>query len=254
MQFVDTHCHIHFPDYPLEIDQVIADAKKAGVEQMVCVGCTLTDSKLAVEVAKKNPSLKASIGLHPHESSQYINDPKALQSFGDLAKDENVMAIGEIGLDYYYNHSDKADQQEMLKFQLTIAQEHNLPVIFHVREAFDDFWPIYDQFKPRGVIHSFTAGESQVQQIIDRGLYIGLNGIMTFSKNQEQLEAVKAIPLENIVLETDAPFLTPVPFRGTICQPKHVVDTAQFLSEHRGEKLEDFASVTTANAKKLFRL
>ena len=254
MKLVDTHCHIHFADYGLDIDEVIQSAREAGIVHMICVGCTLEDSKSGIDVAQHYPDISASIGLHPHEASKYVNNPKALQTFRDLADEDQVVAIGEIGLDYFYEHSDREDQKKLLKFQLTIAQEKELPVIFHVREAFADFWPIYDEFKPKGIIHSFTAGQQEIDQILKRGLLIGLNGIMTFTKNQEQLEAIKQIPLKNLVVETDAPYLTPVPFRGTICQPKHVATTAAFLSDLRGESINNFAEITTENAFRLFNL
>lgn len=258
MEFVDTHCHIHFADYELDADEVRLAAADDGVTRLICVGCTLSDSHEAVEYASRHENVWASIGLHPHEGSVYVNDHHALQQFRDLAAKPKVVAIGETGLDYYYEHSSKQDQKKLLRFQLDLAAEHNLPLIFHIREAFSDFWPIFDSYTGlTGVVHSFTATKSEVEQIVSRGLYIGLNGIMTFTKNQDQLEAAKAIPLDNLLLETDAPFLTPVPFRGRICQPKHVRVTAEFLSGKdglRGESLEILAAATTKNAQRLFKL
>ena len=254
MEFVDTHCHIHFSDYELDPEKVIDDAVDAGVTRMICVGCTLEDSKLGIEMAKRHKYIWASIGLHPHEAKNYVNDPMALQEFHELAKELKVAAIGEIGLDYFYNHSDPKEQAELLRFQLSIAQEHNLPVIFHVRDAFDDFWSIYDEFNVRGVIHSFSAGQKEIDQIVGRNLSIGLNGIMTFTKDNAQLDAIKTIPMDRIVLETDAPFLTPTPYRGTICQPKHVVTVAEFLSKLYNCPLETFAATTSKNAVALFNL
>jgi TatD DNase family protein len=213
------------------------------------------DSQAAVAYANRHDNVWASIGLHPHEGSMYVGDDHALQQFRDLANKPKVVAIGETGLDYYYEHSPKEDQIKLLRFQLDLAKEHNLPLIFHVRDAFDDFWPIFDEFTGlTGVVHSFTATPKELEQIVSRGLYVGLNGIMTFTRDQKQLDAAKAVPLDNLLLETDAPFLTPVPFRGKICQPKHVRVTAEFLSKLRGESLESLAAATTANAKRLFKL
>ena len=254
MQLIDTHCHIHFSDYGLDAEAVIVEARSEGVSDMICVGCTIEDSRLGIDFAKRKDHIWAAVGLHPHEAAHYVNNEKALQELRDFATKPKVIAIGEIGLDYYYEHSSKAAQKELLRFQLSLAQEHNLPVIFHVRDAFEDFWPIYDEFKVPGVIHSFSAGVAEVQAIVKRGLYIGLNGIMTFTKNQDQLDAARAIPLSKIVLETDAPYLTPTPYRGTICQPKHVATTAEFLSNLRHEPLADFARATTQNAQALFKL
>ncbi len=255
IELVDTHTHIHFPDYELDPEEVIIAAQKDGVTRLVCVGCTLKDSELAIDMAVRHDKIWASIGLHPHEAKDYVNDDVLLQQFRDLASNPKVVAIGECGLDYYYEHSSKEDQEKILRFQLTLAQEYDLPLIFHVREAFDDFFAILDDFEgTRGVVHSFTSDISTLDKILKRGLYIGLNGIMTFTKDKKQLDAAKAIPKDRLLLETDAPFLTPKPHRGTICQPKHVVVTAEFLSNLRGETLEELAAATTQNAKQLFKI
>lgn len=255
MNLVDTHCHIHFPDYELDPEEVITAASADGVTQLLCVGCTLTDSQLAIKMAQRHDTVWATIGLHPHEGKEYVHDLAALNRFHDLAGKPKVVAIGETGLDYYYNHSSKADQQKLLRFQLDIAVEHDLPLIFHIREAFDDFWPIFDQYKGlRGVVHSFSSHQHDLEASLSRGLYIGLNGIMTFTKDPKQLAAAKAVPLDRLLLETDSPFLTPVPYRGTICQPKHVRVTAEFLAHLREEKVEDLAAQTTKNARALFNL
>ena len=269
MNFVDTHCHIH-EAAPLTGDQFVSDkwvqagftnptalitsAVEAGVTQLLCVGTTLRDSKMAIELASKESNCFATIGIHPHEAKDHLSS-RLQEQFAALATMSKVVAVGECGLDYYYSHSPKNDQRKILEFQLQLAQEHRLPLIFHIRDAFVDFWPIFDQFAGlQGVVHSFTANTAVLEQALSRGLYIGLNGIMTFTKDQAQLEAAKVAPLNNLLLETDAPFLTPHPFRGKICQPKHIVRTAEFLSELRGEPLATIASKTTQNALKLFKL
>lgn len=255
MEFVDTHCHLQFVDFPLDPEQTIIDARKVGVNKIIAVGCTLEDSRMAVEFAASHENVWAAIGLHPHEGARYVNDHKALAEFRELASQPKVVAVGETGLDYHYLHSDKNDQAKLLRFQLDIASEHNLPVIFHVREAFEDFWHIFDQYKNlRGVIHSFSSDSKDLEQIIKRGLYVGLNGIMTFTKNSDQLDAARAVPLANLLLETDAPFLTPTPFRGKICESKYIRTTGEFLSNLRGEPLEELAKATTLNAHELFKL
>ncbi|MEO5627457.1 MAG: TatD family hydrolase [Candidatus Saccharimonadales bacterium] len=255
MQFIDTHCHIQEDDYPLDPNVVIKNAAQVGVDRLVVVGTSLEHSQAAVKFAQSHDNVWASIGIHPHDSQHYVGNADLLLKFKQLATQPKVVAVGECGLDYYYNHSPKQSQVELLRFQLDLAQEYNLPVIFHVREAFKDFWPIFDQYKGiTGVIHSFTASKDDLADILERNLLIGINGIMTFSKNADQLAAAKAVPLDKLVLETDAPFLTPAPFRGTICEPKHVRVTAEFLSRLRGESLEDIAMATTRNAAQLFNL
>lgn len=269
MQLTDTHCHIHEAEYLAHLrtetkqryekagspsaDDMITSAKKAEVTCLICVGTTLKDSEIAVEFVQSRPDTWASIGIHPHEAKEYVGDKAALQRFADLAGKPKVVAVGECGLDYFYTHSKKPDQEAILRFQIELALKHDLPMIFHVRDAFDDFWPIFDEYKGiRGIIHSFTATQRELDEILARGLYVGLNGIMTFTTREEQLAAAKAIPLEKLVLETDAPFLTPAPYRGTICEPKHTRVTAEFLAELRGEPLEELANRTTENAKRVF--
>jgi TatD DNase family protein len=250
---IDTHCHIHFDDYKLDPDEVIADSIKSGVTKMICVGCTSEDSKKGVDFVQNRENCFASIGIHPHESKKY--DINSLEEFSKLVTEPKVVAIGEAGLDYYYNHSDKDSQIKVLEYQLDLAQKHNLPVIFHVREAFDDFWSVLSNFKGiKGVIHSFTADTKVLDKVLSEGLYVGLNGIITFTKEQYQLDMAKKVPLQNLLLETDAPFLTPSPFRGTICQPKHVLITAEFLADLRGESLGSITARTTYNAEHLFKI
>ncbi len=255
MQLIDTHAHVHFPDYELDPEAVLVAARAEGVSKVLCVGCTLVDSKLAIEMAARDDYVWATIGLHPHEGAEYVNDDQALQEFRDLGRKPKVVAIGETGLDYYYNNSPKEDQKKLLRFQLNLAQELDLPLVFHVREAFSDFFAILDDFEGvRGVVHSFTGTFDEMHEILRRGLHIGLNGIMTFTTEAKQLEMAKSVPLSKLLLETDAPFLTPKPFRGTICQPKHVRVTAEFLADLRGEPLKELAAATTENAQNLFKI
>lgn len=268
-ELTDTHCHIHEAIEHFigksetrdrwqqdknvgNPDEIIASAKKDGVTRLICVGTTLADSELAVDFVKDRDGCWASIGIHPHESSNH-EDKAGQDAFTALVAKPKVVAVGECGLDYFYSHSPKESQVKLLEFQMELALKAGLPMIFHVRDAFDDFWPIFDAHPGiKGVIHSFSATTRELDQILSRGLYVGLNGIMTFAKNAEQLAAAKAVPLDRLVVETDAPFLTPVPFRGTICEPKHVRVTAQFLADLRGETLEVFATSTTQNAQQLF--
>lgn len=252
MEFVDTHCHIHETDYKVGAETALLNAQAQGVTRLICVGTSEGDSAVAVSFAQKNENVWASIGLHPHDAKLGQEAFEALAALADMPK---IVAVGECGLDYFYNHSAKEDQEKALRFQIELALKHDLPMIFHVRDAFEDFWPIFDSYTGiRGVVHSFTATSKELEQAIERGLYIGLNGIMTFSKNEEQLQAAKEVPLNRLLLETDAPFLTPAPLRGKVNEPKNVVLVAEFLSKLRGENLEQIAHASTQNALTLFNL
>jgi len=270
MEFVDTHCHIQSAGLrfgekvtselwakapKLTAEQIITNAETANVTRLLCVGCDIADSQLAIDFAQAHKYCWASAGIHPHEAQHYAGNQKLLNTFADLATKPKVVAIGECGLDYFYEHSPKEAQLKILKFQLELALEADLPLIFHVREAFDDFWPIFDEYKGlRGVLHSFTDSKANLEKAQERDLYIGVNGIATFAKNPEQSAVYKAIPLKRLVIETDAPFLTPTPYRGTINEPKYVRVVAEFLSNLRGESLEQLAAATTQNAINLFGL
>lgn len=262
MELVDTHCHIHFPDYKLDPNEVLNSARKAGVKRVIVVGCSLVDSLLGVDFARRHDGVYSAVGMHPHEAREYVNNHNALQRFQHVVQAEKLkehgsklVAIGEVGLDYHYMHSPKEDQQKLLRFQLDIATEFNLPVIFHVREAFEDFWQIYDEYKHlKGVVHSFSSSAEDIKQILKRDLFVGLNGIITFSKDAELQQTIKSLSLRNILLETDAPFLTPTPNRGKVNEPKYVVETANFLSTLLNEPLKSVAATTTDSAIKLFGL
>jgi TatD DNase family protein len=165
------------------------------------------------------------------------------------------VAVGECGLDYFYTHSPKEVQVEMLKAQIELALAHDTPLIFHVREAFDDFWPVFDSYQGiRGVLHSFTDTEANLQRALDKGLYIGVNGIATFTKIDAQKAMYKQIPLEKLLLETDAPFLTPVPHRGKVNEPAFVKLVASHMADLHAISLEELSAATSKNATTLFNL
>ncbi len=267
-KLIDSHCHIHsfgpnsedqtaskWAKLGLDPKEIIRRAEASKVMEFICVGTDLADSAAAVSFAQANEGCYAAVGIHPHEAKRYINDPKAQAEFSELLKQPKVVAIGECGLDYYYQHSDPLEQEAILKFQLDLAHKNNLALIFHVREAFSDFWPIFDSYSKgtlRGVLHSFTDTKETLTAAIDRGLYIGVNGIATFAKDPAQKEMFKAISLDRLLLETDAPYLTPAPYRGNINEPKYIVRIAEFLAELRQVKLETLERAATDNTKLLF--
>ena len=255
MELIDSHCHLQFEKLAANLDQVLKDARAAGVKRMVCVGTSLADSARAIEIASANEGVWASAGAHPHDGNDFLDHADGAQLLAELLKKPKVVAVGEIGLDYFHPHTPPDKQIAALRAQIEASLSSGLPFIFHVRDAFSDFWQIVDDYKiERAVVHSFTAGTKTLNKIIERGWYVGLNGIMTFTRDQAQLEAAKAVPKERLILETDAPFLTPAPNRSELCEPKHVRVTAEFLANLRGETLEQLAAATTANAENLFGL
>jgi TatD DNase family protein len=289
--FVDTHCHIHEADFPGGGEAALERAREAGVEKLICVGTDEKTSKEAVEFASKHENVWSSVGLHPHDAKSGITAIKDLQKIfdnnassksrssfskkeyalsgfseatfvaeripflerGEEVTGNKIVAIGECGLDYFYNNSPKKQQFDMLHAQIELAQKYNLPMIFHVREAFIDFWPIFDQYQGiRGVLHSFTDTQANLDKAMERELYIGVNGISTFTKIEAQREVFRRAPLERIILETDAPFLTPVPKRGTINEPAFVTLVADFLANLRSISLRELSRATSQNASDLF--
>jgi len=268
MSLVDSHCHIHEADYPLDREAVLCDAIDAGVTKIICVGTEIQSSRDAVKFANSHNNVWAVIGVHPHDAKNLMaSDYDILRELAansirpGLAK--KIVGIGEIGLDYFYEFSPRAKQIAALEQQLQIAVDNNLPVSFHIRagdkngySALDDFWAIFDNFgeKIRGVLHSFTDNRANMEKGLVRGLFVGVNGIATFNKNPEQRAMYEAIPLESMILETDAPFLSPSPHRGKPNQPAYVREVAKFVSDMRGRDLKEVAQITAENANRLFFL
>ncbi len=249
--FIDTHCHIHEAEYDGR-EQAYRRALESQVDAMICVGTSDASSLEAVDFAGQNEKIWASVGVHPHDTSEGYAGVIELTKKSANAK---IVAIGEIGLDYFYTHSPRAIQTAAFEAQLQLASDHKLPVIFHVREAFDDFWPIFQNFSHiRGVLHSFTDTEENMDRALGNGLYIGVNGISTFTKDDRQRRMFDHIPLENMLLETDAPFLTPAPYRGKVNEPAFVRHVAEYHANRRAVELEHLARVTSANASNLFSL
>lgn len=259
---IDTHAHIHFDEYLDDIKDVFDSCRNFGIDKIITVGTDEIDSKKALEFVwneriveeAKDIKLYATAGLHPHDAK---NGNDALLTIEELVKDggygNKLVAVGECGLDYYRNNSEKKDQYRALEFQLELALNTGLPLVFHVRDAWEDFFGIVKNYPDiRGVIHSFTGKTIDVEQANEYNLYFGLNGIMTFTKDQDQLDAAKLIPGERLLLETDCPFLSPEPMRGKRNQPANVGYIAEFLAKLRGIELTDLSRQTTINAKTLF--
>lgn len=245
---IDTHCHIHESDYPLNREAALDLAQSRGVNKVLVVGTDMKSSAAAVEFAASHEGVWSILGVHPHEAKYGIDGLEGLLS------ETKVVGVGEIGLDYFYNHSTRDMQIEMLNQQIELALKYNLPISFHVREAFDDFWPIIDNFagRVRGVIHSFTDNVKNLEQALNRDFLIGINGIATFNKDPLQHSMYQTIPLDRTLLETDAPFLAPTPYRGQTNQPGFIKEIAEFLADLHKVEFDEVAKKTTSAAERAF--
>jgi TatD DNase family protein len=249
---VDTHAHLHFANFAGEVDAVMHRAREAGVTSIINVGVNSADSQEAARLAQAYENVWASVGIHPHEAGEA---EQAIGYLRDLAGGRKVVAIGECGLDYFKSHSSQAEQERALRLQVELAVELGLPLIFHVRDAYADFLRIMKGYEGiAAVVHSFTGEVAEMEQVIGRGWYVALNGIMTFTKDDSQLAAAKQLPLERLLLETDCPFLAPKSQRGKRNEPAQVVEIANFLATLRGETFEQLATASTQNAKRLFKI
>ena len=244
---------MHFDSFEPNRQAVYAAAVELGVNNIICVGTSLDDSHQACHYAQSQPGVWAAAGVHPHAAEEFLGDGDGPEKLARLLQLPKVVAVGEIGLDYYKSATPKLAQEKALRLQLEAGLPTKLPFSFHVRDAWKDFWHILDSYPAlSGVVHSFSSGSKQLEAGLSRGLYIGLNGIMTFTRDEAQLEAARQVPLERLLLETDAPFLCPAPYRNETCQPKHIVATAEFLAKLRDQPLAEIAQATTKNAAKLF--
>lgn len=243
---IDSHCHLHDLDFytPEAQAQALAACAEKQVEKLICIGTDHEDSFKAAEFAAQNPTkLFWSYGIHPNEFDKPRKDVQ-------FEHNNRPVAIGEVGLDYHYGENDKLNQARLLEEMLDLAIRENLPLIFHVREAFDDFFAILDNFstvKIRGVVHSFSDNKKNLKKSLERDFYIGVNGLATYS-------TLPMPPIERILLETDAPFLAPVPLRGQTNQPVNVHYVAKWLSEKLGLDFDEVARITTENSETLFNL
>lgn len=250
MKLIDSHCHIHDTEFFGDVREAVYQRAVAASIGMIAVGTDERSSVEAVQFADTHEQVWAAVGVHPHDTKMGWGSIRQL-----AASSKKVVAIGEIGLDYFYNHSPRDAQIRGLEEQLQIAVERNLPVSFHVREAFEDFWPIFDNFPGvKGVLHSFTDSRENAEKGMARGLYIGVNGISTFTKDVKQQELYRSLPLENIIFETDAPFLTPAPFRGKMNEVGYVELVAQWAATERSMAIDDVMEISCRTTRTLFNV
>ena len=247
--YIDTHCHL-YKEYYNNIDDVINESIKNNVKKVIVNGCDMKSNMEALELAHKYDEVYAAIGFHPTELDNF-ND----EYFNWLEKhvdDEKVVAIGEIGLDYHYDGTNKEKEIYIFRKQLDIAKKYNMPIIVHTRDAVGDTYNILKDYNLRGSIHSFSGSIEMAREFIKLGYMIGIGGVVTFKNAKNIKEVVKGIYLEYILLETDSPYLTPEPYRGTPNSPKYIPIIARCIGDIKNVKEEDIMMATTENAERIF--
>ena len=251
---VDSHCHLEYKGLVEDQAGVLLRAREAGVGQFLNISTRRSEWDQVVATATREPDVWASVGIHPHDADQHADLGRDVL----LGATENprVIAIGETGLDYYYDHSDRETQRELFRMHIGVSRETGLPLIIHTRDAEDDTLEILEDELGKGafpaLIHCFTASQAFGNRVLELGLTISLSGIVTFKNAKELQEIAREIPQDRLLVETDSPFLAPVPHRGKPCEPAFVANTAQFVAGLRGDDVSELADYTTENFRKLF--
>jgi TatD DNase family protein len=257
MELIDTHCHLDWNSFEADRAAVIDRAVEAGVTRMITIGVDVPSSRRAIEIAEQYAAVYAAVGVHPNDCAGF--DKAMWQGIRSLAQHPKVVAIGEIGLDYYWQKVEHDVQARAFCAQLELAAEINKPVIIHSRDAAPDVLKILEDFAQRvsritGTLHSYFDDLAICARAFAIGFYIGVTGPITFKKSDREREIVRQVPLERMLIETDAPFLTPVPHRGERNEPAHVRHVAEAIAQARGQGVEVVAQQTTHNAERLFNL
>ena len=254
MTLVDSHCHLNYEGLADRQEEVLAAARARGVQGFLNISTRQKEWAEVVGAAERHPDVWASIGVHPHEADAHPDLGAA--ALVEAAAHPRVIAIGECGLDYYYDKSDRAAQRERFGAHIEAARQTGLPLVVHTRDAEEETADILTREVGKGgvagVLHCFTGSAELAQKALDLGFYISISGIVTFKNARDLQEVAKTIPQDRLLVETDSPFLAPVPHRGQTCEPAFVADTAAYLSELRDEPLDELAAATTSNFFRLF--
>jgi len=252
---IDSHCHLNYPGLVEDQQGVLARAREAGVTGMLGISTKLREWDEVIGIAEREPDVWASVGIHPHEADAHAEVDTA--KLVEAAAHPKVVGIGETGLDYYYDHSDRTQQQRSFRSHIAASRETGLPLIVHTRDAEADTAAIMQEEMGKGVypgvIHCFTASREFAETALDLGFYISLSGIVTFKNARDLQETAKIVPADRLLIETDSPFLAPVPVRGRTCEPAYVSHTARFVAELREIDPEELARTTADNFFNLFK-
>lgn len=247
-QWTDTHCHTQEQMVETGSDELLQRAREAGVQRFIVIGTDATTSQQAIDIAAKHDDVWATVGLHPHDAT------KGVHTIAPLATSPRVVGIGECGLDYYYEHSPRDIQMPAFAEQIALAKEHDLSLVIHTRDAWEDTFNVLDSegMPENTIIHCFSGGPDEARACLDRGAYLSFSGIVTFKNATDLRDAAKICPLDRLLVETDSPFLAPVPHRGRPNEPAHVGIVGTSIADLRGHDVVDFASITSANALRAF--
>ena len=251
---IDSHCHLEYEGLVEDQGAVLARAREAGVKGFLNISTKQAEWDQVVGTAAREPDVWASVGIHPHNADPHAD--LARESLLEATRHPKVVGIGETGLDYYYDKSDRETQQKLFRMHIDVARETGLPLIIHTRDAEEDTAAIMEEEMGKGgypaLIHCFTASAEFGRKVLDLGLSISLSGIVTFKNAKDLQEVAKVVPADRLLVETDSPFLAPVPHRGKTCEPAYVANTAQFVADLRGTSIDSLAAQTTENFHALF--
>ena len=250
---IDTHCHLDFPEFDEDRDEVIRRAKSAGIGYIINIGSSLSGSKKALELSRQYDFIYATIGLHPHEADKFNDEARA--SIEGLVREDKVVAIGETGLDYYKNYSKTENQKALFRYLVQLAKDSGLPLVIHNRQAQDDTLKILNEVMPmKAVVHCFSGDENFLKKCLDSGFFISFTCNITYKKAKDLRALVKLTPLNRLMLETDAPFLPPEGLRGKRNEPAYVKFLAEEIARIKEVGFEEVDRITTDNARRFFNL
>lgn len=250
--FVDSHCHLNDERFQNDLDEVIARARQAGVFEFLTIGTSLEEMPDLIKLTQKYPNVSCSVGVHPHDATKAMQAGNLFNELIQYAAQEKVVGLGETGLDYYYENSIIEDQKQAFLAHIEAAKQTDLPLVIHTRDAEHDTVALLQNTHVRGVLHCFSGSQWLAEAGLDMGLYISISGIVTF-KNADDLRAiVKRVPLDRLLVETDAPYLAPIPYRGKRNESAFMIETAKVVADIKGVDLQHLAEVTTANFQRLF--
>jgi TatD DNase family protein len=254
MTWTDTHCHLEDARYPESTDEILRAARERGVTRFVTVGCDVASSRTCLEIASRHDDVWATIGLHPHEAVHGVESLHDLLDQTLANENSRLVALGEAGLDYYYDHSPRDVQRDAFAAQIALAHRHDLPLVIHTRDAWDDTWDVLtaEGVPTNTIFHCFTGGPDEATKCLDLGAYLSFSGIVTFKNATDVAEAATLCPDDRLLVETDSPYLAPVPHRGKPNRPAFVVDVGHHVARLRGVDANVIADLTSTNATRAF--